>query len=114
MIKFLLMAVLLAPVLSSAKTLEYGFIGGKWMCGEEILKGKNHSEYIYKGCNQHNLKDILERDDLVWKKDGNFHTNSYNEYKPQRNTVKNCGLTYNPKDGKTYKYPACVKTFKDN
>lgn len=112
MIRILIALVLIIPSLSNAKDLEYGFIGGKWMCKEYIATGRNSSEYLYKGCNSNNLWDIQNRDDQTWLKDGNFHINSYNEYKPAKNMNNSCGLKYNPKDGKTYKYPPCVKTFK--
>lgn len=103
--------ILLSPTLD-AKTLEYGYINGKWLCGERVSTGRNTSEYFYKGCSSDNLWDILNRDDQKWKKDGIFHSNTYNEYKPSKNVFDKCGLKYDPKTSITYNYPKCVKTFK--
>lgn len=100
----------LSVSIAHPKTLEYGFIGGKWMCNERVSISRNYTEEFYKKCNSNNLWDILNWDDQVWIADGKFHSNTYDTGKPPKNKVKNCGLVY--RNGVTYKYPPCIKTFK--
>ena len=110
--KYILCLFLLVPVLSNAKVLTYGYIGGKWLCHEQVGGGRQQVFDVIKECSSNNMFYILKRDDINFVKDGNFHVALFDENKRRKPLKYPCGLQYNPKDGKTYKYQECVYSYK--